>query len=265
MDDRLLAQLEHRNMIEAMAAMGREVSGGLVDRNDGVTVIATGLPVLLFNQVLVDGEDAVPEAVTAAVGLMRGRGAPFVVNLRTGADDVYLELVEELGLVPLSPVPWMPGMTLHPLPPHASVSAPEGHDIRRVTDAAGIEDHVTAAAAGFGMPVEWFKKVMTEGLAADPHVAVYVGYTDREPVSAGLGFLEGDTIGVFSVATIERARGRGYGAAMTMRIVGDGAAAGCGIATLQASDMGKPIYERLGFRTVVEYMGYVDPPATGGA
>ena len=32
-------------------------------------------------------------------------------------------------------------------------------------------------------------------------------------------------------------------------------AAGCDVAILQASEMGRPIYERLGFRTVVEYDG----------
>ena len=46
---------------------------------------------------------------------------------------------------------------------------------------------------------------------------------------------------------------------MTMRIVEDGAAEGCDVAILQATDMGRPIYERLGFRTVVQYVGYVDP------
>lgn len=38
----------------------------------------------------------------------------------------------------------------------------------------------------------------------------------------------------------------------------DGAADGCDVAILQATDMGRPIYERLGFRTVVQYVGYVD-------
>ena len=88
---------------------------------------------------------------------------------------------------------------------------------------------------------------------------MYVGYTDGEPVSSGLGMLTGRTIGVYNIATVDRARRRGYGAAMTSRVVADGVAAGADVAILQASDMGRPIYERLGFRTVVEYVGWVDP------
>jgi recombinational DNA repair protein RecT len=48
---------------------------------------------------------------------------------------------------------------------------------------------------------------------------------------------------------------------MTARIAADGATAGCVVAILQASQMGLPVYEQLGYRTVVDYVGYVDPPA----
>ena len=37
------------------------------------------------------------------------------------------------------------------------------------------------------------------------------------------------------------------------------AADGCDVAILQSSEMGRPIYERLGYRTVVEYDGWIDP------
>ena len=43
---------------------------------------------------------------------------------------------------------------------------------------------------------------------------------------------------------------------MTARVVTDGLAAGCTAAALQASEQGRPIYERLGFRTVVSYVAY---------
>jgi predicted GNAT family acetyltransferase len=88
---------------------------------------------------------------------------------------------------------------------------------------------------------------------------VYVGYAGGDPVASGLGWRTGRTVGVYSIATVESARRRGYGAAMTERVTADGVATGCDVAALQASEIGRPIYERLGFRTVVRYAAYVDP------
>ena len=85
-----------------------------------------------------------------------------------------------------------------------------------------------------------------------------MGFAAGEPVVSGLGWRTGRTAGVYSIATVPSARRRGYGAAMTARVVADGVAAGCDVAALQASEMGRPIYERLGFRTVVRYVTYAD-------
>jgi GNAT superfamily N-acetyltransferase len=259
MDPSQLARLEHENMIEALALAGGNVEGALIRHADGVVLIATGLPILLFNQVIVERDDAGPDAVAAAVATTRARGDRFVVNLRVGADDRLIPLMDDLELVRLSDEPWMPGMTLHPISAGSVPASGPGHEIRQVTDDSGIEDHIRTAAAGFEMPESILRGVMTPAMAGHPGVAVYVGYTDGEPVATGLGVRTGRTIGVYNIATIPAARRRGYGAAMSRRIAVDGAAAGCDVAVLQASDMGYPIYERLGYRTVVRYMGYVEP------
>lgn len=65
-------------------------------------------------------------------------------------------------------------------------------------------------------------------------------------------------MGVYNISTLAPLRGRGYGGAMTARIAADGAAIGCEVAILQATEMGYSVYERMGYRTVVEYMGYVE-------
>jgi hypothetical protein len=266
MDDARLARLEHENMVEADVLAASQVPDARVERTGGVALILTGLPLRVFNQVIVEDEGAsadaiaaAADAIAAAVAVARERGDRFVVNLRAGTDDRHLGLMDSLGLVPFPDNPWMPGMALHPLPPPGTALPIAGHEIRRVEDAEGIADHVSAAADGFGMPREWLRSIISEDLIEAPGLAVYVGYTNGQPVSAGLGIRTGRTIGVYNIATIESARRLGHGAAVTMRIVDDGAAAGCDVAILQASDMGQPIYERLGFRTVVRYMGYVDP------
>jgi predicted GNAT family acetyltransferase len=109
------------------------------------------------------------------------------------------------------------------------------------------------------MPEPIARALVSLTLLGVPAVALYAGYTDGRPVSAGLGVRSGDTIGIYNIATIPACRRRGYGAAMTSRIAADGAAAGCDLAILQASEMGRPVYERLGYETVVEYCAWVEP------
>ena len=132
-------------------------------------------------------------------------------------------------------------------------------DIRRVTDAAGIDVHRRVVTTGFGSDPAVALGTACPDLLDRSGCVVYVGYADGDPVVSGLGWRTGRTIGVYSIATVPSARRRGYGAAMTARVVADGVADGCDLAALQASEMGRPIYERLGFRTVVRYVEYVDP------
>ena len=131
MDPLMLARLEHENMVETFVVAFGQAPGALVTRAGGVALIATGLPIRLFNQVLVEGDPVPPQAIAAAVSITRARGDRFVVNLRAGTDDRYLPLMAGLDLVPISPDPWMPGMAIHPLPARGMVPPAPGHEIFR--------------------------------------------------------------------------------------------------------------------------------------
>jgi len=258
MDRQVLADRTHANIIAANTLVGSNASGAAVYRSGGVRAISTRLPVLLFNLVVAEGPDATADGLSAAVGYMRDRGTEFVVNLRLGTDDRHVTVIQELGLVPMSGEPWLPGMALSPIPSDEPGRRP-GYEIRRVTDSAGLADHTRIGAVGFDLSEDLFRAVMTDATLATEGIAVYVGYLDGEPITTGLGVRTGPTIGVYNIATVPSARGRGYGGEMTSRVALDGAAAGCDVAILQASRMGFSVYERLGFRTVVEYMGYIEP------
>lgn len=213
----------------------------------------------LFNQILIESETASPTAVGDAVALMRERGAPFALTLGQGLDDRFLAVAAGLGLV-LDPHAGFPGMAVTPLP--LPVPDPAGLDIRPV-DSTTLADHASVVERGFGIDRAIIDAVVSEAIAADPRFAYYVGYVDGVAVVSGLGVKTGETMGVFNIATLEEARRRGYGAAITRRILTDGALLGCTVGTLQSSDMGRPVYEAIGFRTVVSYVGYVDPAQLG--
>ncbi len=256
MRDDELALLEHRNFIASIAMVAGLRPEGVVRRERGVALLASGVALRLFNQVLIEDDAASPEAVAEAVATMRELGFRYAVYLRHGLDDRFVPLMAELGLSDPDPEDPMPGMALHPIP--AAEPAAGDVEIRRITDSAGFAEHVRTAALGFGLDEALAWSFMDQRMLDEPGASFYVGYVRGAPVVTGLGFRTDRIIGVYNIATIESARRRGYGAAMTARVASDGAEAGCDVAILQASTMGLRIYEHLGYRTVVRYRGFIE-------
>jgi GNAT superfamily N-acetyltransferase len=150
----------------------------------------------------------------------------------------------------------VPGMALDPIPPGLPTTAP-GLELRLARDADVLRDHAVVAAHGFGLPEAVAIAFIGAELWMRDGATVYTGYADGRPVTSGFSFRSGETLGIFTIATEPDARGRGFGTAMTGRLIEDGAGEGCTHVALQASRMGRPIYERLGFRLVQEYEVYV--------
>jgi GNAT superfamily N-acetyltransferase len=249
--------LEHENWIAYLTGVVSCTRRATVIRAGGVVTILTALPMDWFSQVLIEGEEATPVDLLAGVAQARERGDHFVVRLREGIDDRFIPTLTEAGLAPAAEATATPGMVAFPID-HGAIAkhaAPE-LTIRRVTDAAGIAAHRQVATAGFGSDPAVAHGTACPDLLDRPECVVYVGHADGAPVVSGLGWRTGRTVGVYSIATVESARRRGYGAAMTARVVADGVVAGCDVAALQASEMGRSIYERLGFRTVVRYAAF---------
>jgi hypothetical protein len=69
----------------------------------------------------------------------------------------------------------------------------------------------------------------------------------------------GDFVGIFSIATPSAHRRHGYGAAVTVRAVADGLAAGARWSWLQSSPAGYATYTRLGFQTLETWPCWVAP------
>ena len=256
-DDELMA-LEHENWIAYLTGVVSCTSRASVTRAGGVVTILTGLPFDWFNQVLVEHGNATPDTVLAGVARAREQGGPFVVRLREGIDDRFVRTLAQAGLEPKGEETSTPGMVAFPID-HDSIAryAASEFEIHRVTDATGIDIHREVVTAGFGSDRAVALGTICPDLIDRPECVVYVGYANGDPVASGLGWRSGRTIGVYSIATVQSARRRGYGAAMTARVAADGVDAGCDVAALQASEMGRPIYERQGFRTVVRYVAYV--------
>ncbi len=264
MDPSALALLEHENWIAYLAASIALNEDGLVVRDRGIVTLLGHVPMRFFNQILVEGPDADASAIEDGVRLGRERGDRFVVSLREGVDDRFKPLMAGFGLVAADDAATR-AMTMYPLSGRARATEPEpGFEIRRVADESELEHFRRIVTVGFGADPSVAEATMGVGLLDRREGSVYLGYLEGQPVTAGLGWRTGRTIGVYDIATIPTARRRGFGEAMTARVIADGAAAGCDTAALQASSMGRPIYECIGFQASVRYTGYVDSSAGRG-
>jgi GNAT superfamily N-acetyltransferase len=256
--------LEHQNWIAYLTGVVQCARVARVHRQGGVFAIRSDIPFDWFNQVLIERPDATPAALMDCVEAGLSHAGGFVVRLRDSVDDRFIPTLARIGLVAARQVDAIPGMVAFPIIPDVIAGAltpgdSPGFEIRRVIDAAGINDHRRVVTEGFGSPAAVAFGTTCAELLERPECDVYVGYANGAPVVSGLGWRTGRTIGVYAIATVPTARRRGYGAAMTARVVSEGLATGCDVAVLQASEVGRSVYERLGFRVDVRYTAYHPP------
>jgi ribosomal protein S18 acetylase RimI-like enzyme len=98
-----------------------------------------------------------------------------------------------------------------------------------------------------------------------PHLITVVAYDGTEPVAGAMTLLSHGIAGLYWVGTVEQARRRGLGRAVTAAVTNAAFARGASIVTLQASVMGEPVYRSMGYRSLYHYEDWVRLPATGPA
>lgn len=253
--DEALARAD-ANYYDSMAALAATAVAGEVAERDGVRAVVSGIPVAWLNIIFVTRppRDAAT-ALQRAVELMDARGVPFVVRIREGLDAASEGAAVDLGLRPGDRVP---GMILDDVRSVPNDGAPEGIEVRRVTK-ANLDDFLLVNQAGFGIPEDVVRQMITPALFDVLDVEAYVGYAGDEPVASSALVVTHRVAGIYNVATMPEHRRRGLGAALTLHAVRRGREEGCVMASLQASSMGRPVYERIGFRVAAEYLTFARP------
>ena len=119
-------------------------------------------------------------------------------------------------------------------------------------------------------PPDWAEYVRLLGMPphflrrADPAAYhVLVGRDGGESVATAMAFDHAGDCGIFNVTTLEHARRRGLGTALTALLLHDALARGCGTATLQSTPMAEGLYARIGFRDLGRILEYarLTPPS----
>lgn len=140
----------------------------------------------------------------------------------------------------------------------ADLCAPVTHDVRRVTDAAGVRDYFAVSSAVFERDYSaWSVELERQVVAGDPSVSVFVAYDAGVPVSAArISYDAGSQFaGLWGGATLAAQRGKGYYKALVAARLQEAMQRGVRFLYIDASPMSRPILQRRGF----VFLGYSRP------
>src|SRR6185436_1810814 len=155
----------------------------------------------------------------------------------------------------LAPDEGVPGMAM-PLDAWAPPGPQDDIEILPATDAGAFHEAMDVMFEGFEIPRDAqpaFEERFADFCFGPRAIqTTYIARIDGRPVATSLGMVVDDVVGIYNVATSPDARRRGAGTAVTAAAMTAARAQGAKWAILESSEMGRSVYERLGFRQVCE-------------
>ncbi|WP_036329608.1 GNAT family N-acetyltransferase [Microbispora sp. ATCC PTA-5024] len=182
------------------------------------------------------------DAMAAEVGR---QGAPWSIMVRGEAGDGVADLAARHGLAGRSDLPL--------LACSADIAYRAGAAQRQLVRRVGAAEndlYTDTLTRAFEAPEGAFGSLMGGGVLDADAITGYLAEESGRPAGTGLGVRTSGVVGVFNIAVVPSARGRGLGRAITETVLLDGVAAGADAAYLHSSAMGRPLYESMGFRLV---------------
>ena len=218
-------------------------SGGRIVEERGILLVS-GPGVYLRVAIRTDPRVDATAFVARAIEYFGVEPTGFIVLVRRPDDDDIERAALAAG--------FRAGWTERPMATHEPPSpgaVPDDVDVRAVADASAVADYGRVVALANDDPGERERAPLLfhgETILA-PHIAAFVAYLGAEPVACAMTLVSHRIAGVFYVATVEHARRRGLGDALTRLAARTGFEMGAEAAWLGASEMGAGLYRRIGF------------------
>ncbi len=137
---------------------------------------------------------------------------------------------------------------------------PPGLSIEQVRDEAALQTWLRVMIAGSELPEEALTLLLSilsrHGFKYNPAAHFYLGRLNNQPIATSLLFLGGGVAGIYNVATLPEVRKRGIGSALTLFPLLQARERGYRIGTLQSTEMGLHVYQRLGFHEYCAFSVY---------
>ncbi len=235
----------------------RHLEGHVLGSRDGLLVCLSMLPADEQNVTVVEREPEDPRAALEwAERLVRSQGRIFGIELEPGRHPGVDRAVRELGLGIVVARPAMAIRVADLAPP-----VPEGVSVHRVVDpdelpaVAGLEERV------FGTTPAVAERMLGASMLEAPGIRLVLATLGGEPAGFAWTNVAEGAVGVFGVGTAPEHRRRGIGRTVTAFAVHD--APHVDLAWLQPTEMGRPLYDSMGFDPVSEWEVWTRGAAAG--
>jgi GNAT superfamily N-acetyltransferase len=125
---------------------------------------------------------------------------------------------------------------------------------QRICDDETVGTFATLNCLAYGFPLEVGRSVIGADTFWHDHAYGFIAYDGQLPVATATGIVCGTSIFLFLVATRPEAQRKGYADAVIRHALNAAhAATGIRRTSLQATEAGRPVYQRLGY---VDICGY---------
>ena len=245
------------NLSGYQARMASQLRDTWTVRTGNLCATYLGIPHVMFNSILRSNLNrAEAELIVSRFELYEMPWGWFVSS--TSADHTP-SMLDDLGFVRSFEMPNMArDLRANPVEKEES-----GLRIERVGNPQGFHTFLDIVLATFketsGLGASLSKAQNGLGYSDQHSIQNFVGYEGDTPVCTATSFVNEGVVGIYAVATTEQFRGKGYGGAITTHCMSWGQTRGARLAVLQASKMGLPVYQRLGFEDVGPSAVYIKP------
>jgi GNAT superfamily N-acetyltransferase len=255
----------NRHLCCAWQLYARASSQGEALDTDGVSFANAGQPWFFMNVAALNGAAGdrtdLWRRTQRAVSYFEGRSNPWIL---TGSEDWFGDgATDILSGAHLAHKLDMTGMAAERLSPPAR-PLPDA-ELRRIDDEESRFALADLNAASYGVASEWARQAI--GGAALWQAAIFgtVAYVRGEPASGAFALPIDDALYIAWVATAQAHRRQGLAELVIRRCLEDARrATGLERTVLHATDDGRPVYLRMGYRCVVKFPVYAPASHRGG-
>lgn len=253
LSDPLLPDAIEVNFAAEMSIFGRGLPGAKLHAEEDLFWFETGRPTLngvLLTRITQSDKTYITAKIATMIEYFKARQLSFSWSVGPATCPTNLAAyLEEAGLKNVST---NTALAIDIQAAQTRQPQPAGLTFQEIEDSATLKLKLAIEQEGFEMPEavtqDYYASYLASGFGKGSMWHHYIGWLHHEPVAIASLLLQAGVAGIYGVATREKVRKQGIGAAITQHMLYEAQKAGYRIAMLSPSEMSERIYRRLGFQ-----------------